>query len=230
MERFFNIFIVTTLVTATVFAQQKSNVKSDGKKIYGEANVVSNYVENGVSQSNKSWAIQSGFGYKMGTQARVGLWGSSVNYPGGSESVNLRPYFDVIIEFTPNSSAILKYELNRYFSSSNRDGAIFSLDLNIFNYHVLAHTNDNWEGTGNSSSRFGFQKEFPLAWSLILSAAAGYNQISAEGYNNYFDTRLGLGYKMGDGIFELVNTYNSSASQFNGRGDLAFFILLGVRF
>jgi hypothetical protein len=41
---------------------------------------------------------------------------------------------------------------------------------------------------------------------------------------------MSLGYKFADVTYELVNTYNSSSSQFSGRGDMTFLFGLNVKF
>lgn len=232
MHTFIKLFIYTFVFFAFLksHAQQAKDSKDSGKKLYGEASLTSNHVENGVTQSDKTWAIQSGFGVKLGQVVRVGVWGSSVKFPSNQETVNLRPYIDVKMDFTANAFATAKYHLNRYFASSDRDGTIIAVDINMFGYQVLYANNDNWEGTRASSTWYGFRKEFGLPQGLILTPTIGYSQLAANGATNYFDTRVTLGYKLSDALFELTHTYTSASAQFQGRADMALFLALSVKF
>jgi uncharacterized protein (TIGR02001 family) len=210
-------------------AQQRTDPKNTSNKLFGEAGIESNYVEHGVTQSDKGPALQLGLGYQMGPQARLGFWGSSVKYSDDSANINLRPYVDVKMDFTSNTNLVLGYEFNRYFSSDTRNGTLLRLDLASFNYHGLVQINSNWEGTASSATWFGFRKEFMLPKSFILTPTLGFTQLSATGYSSYFDTRVSIGYKFADILYELVNTWNSNSSQFNGRGDMAFLFSMNAR-
>ena len=199
------------------FAQTKSG-SDTARKIYGEALITNNYVDKGITQSDKSWALQSGFGYRMGPQARLGLWGSSIKLPTNDESVNLRLYFDVRMDFTTYTNLVLRYDFNRYFASDFHNGSIFTLDFQSMGYHILAEMNDNWEGTHTSATWFGFKKEFQIPWSLIFTPTLGYSQLSADGYKNYFDIRAMVGVRAAEVLYELGITTTSESSQFQGRG------------
>ncbi len=213
-------------------AQQRSDSKSDkSNKLYGEASIVTNYVDKGVTQSDKAPALQADLGYQMGPQARLGLWGSSVKFPSATENLNLRIYFDVKVDFTSNTNLVLRYDLNRYFQSDQHNGSILGLDFSSFNYHVLFQMDDNFEGLKSGSANwFAFKKEFQWARGFIFTPQLGYTQTAVSGYSSYFDTRVSIGYKFADVLYELVNTYNSSSSQFSGRGDLTFLFGLNARF
>jgi uncharacterized protein (TIGR02001 family) len=209
---------------------QKKDDTSSAKKIYGVAAVLTNYVDKGLTQSDKSWALQAGFGYQMGPQARLGLWGSSVKLPSNTENMNLRLYFDVKIDFTPNTGVILKYDFNRYFQSESHNGNILTADFLAFGYHITLEQNSNWEGTSNASTWFGFSKAYNLPASFIFTPQLGYSQLSTTGYNNYFDARAEVGYKFAEVMYAIAATYTSAPSQFNGQGDMAILFSLNAKF
>jgi uncharacterized protein (TIGR02001 family) len=218
------------LIALTANAQKRDDAGGGSRKIYGEATIFNNYVDKGVTQSDKNWALQSGFGYQMGSQARIGLWGSSIKLPTNSENLNLRFYFDVKMDFTTNSSLTIRYDFDRYFQSDIHNGTILGMDFSTFGYHVMVEQTSNWEATGSPTTWYGFSKDYNIPWSMILSPKLGYSQISASGYNNYFDGRLTLGYKFADVLYQMAMTYNSEASQFAGRGDMAFIFGLTAKF
>lgn len=214
--------------TPSTWAQSKE--ASSSKKLYGEATIVNNYVDKGLTQSDKTWALQAGFGYQMGSQARIGLWGSSVKLPSNSENLNLRLYFDVKMDFTSNTALTIRYDFNRYFQSDVHNGNLLGLDFLAFGYHIYMQQDSNWEGTSSAATWYGFAKEYSLPYSLIFTPKVGYNQLTSTDYSNYFDGRLTLGYKFADVLYSATVTYNSGASQFSGRGDMAFLFGLDVKF
>lgn len=221
-----------SLLSPRLWAQQKSDAKSDkSNKLYGEAAIVTNYVDKGVTQSDKAPALQAGFGYQMGPQARLGLWGSSVKFPSATENLNLRMYADIKMEFTSNTNMVMRYDFNRYFQSDQHNGSLLGLDLSTFGYHVLFEMNDNWEGLRSGGATwFAFKKEFQLPRGFVFTPQLGYTQTSAAGYASYFDTRTSIGYKFADVMYELVHTFNSNGSQFAGRGNMTVLFGLNVRF
>lgn len=227
-----SISVALLLSAGLALGQQRSDSGSaKSTKLYGEASIVTNYMDKGVSQSDKSPALQAGFGYQMGPQARLGLWGSSVKYPSAGENLNLRLYFDVKMDFTSNTNLVLRYDFNRFFQSDQHNGSILGLDFSSFGYHVLFQMDDNFEGLKSGGANwFAFKKEFQLPAGFLFTPQLGYTQTSVSGYSSYFDTRVSLGYKFADVLYELVNTYNSSSSQFSGRGEMTFLFALNVRF
>lgn len=219
--------LLVSLFSQVCWAQKES---SGSKKLFGEAAIVNNYVDKGLTLSDKTWALQAGFGYQMGSQARIGLWGSSIKLPSNSENLNLRLYFDVKMDFTTNTALVLKYDFNRYFQSDVHNGNILTANFQTFGYNVLIEQDSNWEGTSNPSTWFGFSKEYNIPYGMILTPQLGYSQLTASGYSNYFDSRLSVGYKFADVLYSATFTYNSAASQFAGRGDMAFLFGLNAKF
>lgn len=196
--------------------------------LYGEAGLTTNWIENGVSQTDKGFALQSGLGYKW-TQFRTGLWGSNVKFPGSDDTLNLRLYLMYKFVFTNNADLNVRYDFNKYFSAGDRNGSLIGLDLNIFKYHVLLDQNSNFEG-GGQSRRWGFMKDYQIPWNLNLNVNAGYNMVSDAGFTNYFDVKTQATYRYADITYALGNSFNSGSSQFGGRGDIAFFLSLGAQF
>lgn len=221
------LFHLATL--SSLQAQQRTDSKAAPNKPYGEAAIVTNYVEHGVTQSEKNFALQAGFGYQMGPQARLGVWGSNVKFPTDSANLNLRPYADVKIDFTSNTSMVLGYQVNRFFPSDAYNGTIVSIDFAPFSYHVLIEVNSNWEGSGTSATWFAFRKEYLWTRGFVFTPTLGYTQASGT-YAPFFNTRLAVGYKLADVLYEFVHSYNSSSSQFSGRGDMAFLFTVNARF
>jgi uncharacterized protein (TIGR02001 family) len=224
------VFLCLFLNASLSFAQKKEDAAAGANKLYGNATILTNYIDKGLTQSDKTYSLQAGFGYKMGPQAHIGIWGSSVKLPSNTENLNLRAYFDVKIDFSQNSNMVLRYDFNQYFRSETHNGNILSADFSTFGYHVIFEQNSNWEGSTNASTWYGLSRDFNLPYSLLFTPQVGYNQLATTGYTNYFDARVGLGYKFADVIYQLAATYATESYQFNGQGDPAIFLVIKANF
>jgi uncharacterized protein (TIGR02001 family) len=199
-------------------AQTPSASKSEAAKIYGEATFLSNLVKFGLSESRKDPSFQGGFGYKFGP-SRIGLWGSTVSFENSDESLNLRLIAEYKMEFTPNFWALPKLSLNRFYKSGDKNGLLLNVDFSMYGYMVKYERNDNWYGTKTSSQHYGFQKIWPSSWSINFLTYGGYNMLSAEGYTNYFDLRVGASINLSGLNYELVFNYANNSDQFEGSAD-----------
>ena len=197
-------------------------------RLYGDVQLTTDSIEHGLTQTDHSFALQTGIGYRW-PQFRLGLWGSNVKFSDSADNLNLRLFLITKLIFTPNADLNIHYDFNRYFKAGYRDGSIVSLDLRLYEYHVLYESNDNWEGIGDKGARYGFMKEWQIPYSLILNLNAGYNMIGSK-YDNFFDVKSQISYKTSDITYSFGNSFNSNSGQFKGRGDLAFFLSAAAQF
>lgn len=208
---------------------KKAVAQQSPSRLYGNVGLTTNYVDRGLTQSKKGPSINAGFGYWFGSTGRIGFEGASVGYTDENASVEMRLLTDYKFNFTPATDLKIRLDWVRYFSDSNRNKLIATLDQNIWGYHILASREDNFEGTKNPRNWFALHKDWAFTPSIQFNTTVGYSM--PEGYNSYFDTRLAATYLMGSSFnVALVNTYVSSASQFGGRADTAFFLVLEARF
>ncbi|MFN7729519.1 MAG: TorF family putative porin [Bdellovibrio sp.] len=208
-------------------AQEVSDSLQPGK-IFGEAALTTNWIERGVTQTDKGYALQAGFGYRW-TQFRAGLWGSNIKFPDSNDNLNLRLYIAYKFIFTTNADLTFRYDMNRYYQGGDLNGTILGFDLNIFEYHFLYDRDDNWEGAG-SSTRFGFVRDFQIPYNFMLNVNGGYNMVQADGFSNYFDVKTMVNYGYAGITYSLGNSINSNGGQFDGRGGLYFFLQLAAKF
>lgn len=199
------------------------------QKIFGEVNLLSNYVEKGLTQSDEKFSVQATLGYRW-VYFKAGMQGSSVTFPGNQENVNLKAFASYQFIWTQNADMTFRYDYSKYFASAQRDGNIFGFDINLFTYHMLIEKMDNWQGTKTNANYFGFRKDRPIPWNLIWDFSVGYTMLSVDGYNNYFDVKTGISYKYKEIGYSLNATYTSAASQLNGAGDLFGYVGLHARF
>ncbi len=208
-----------------VWAQQKPSATS---RMYGEVGLMSNYVDKGITQSNKNISVGAGFGYQFGSQGRIGIDAASVNYQNESANVELAGFGEYKFIFTPNADLRIRNDLVRYFSEGIRNKVKVLLDQNFFDYHVLLFREDNFEGTKKPRNWFAFHKDWNFSPSVIFPTTVGYSMV--ENFDNYFDTRVGVSYLAGNLTASAFHTWVSNSSQFNGQADMAFFIVVAAKF
>ncbi len=206
-------------------AQQRGPTAS---KMYGEVSLQSDYVDKGLTQSNKTISIGAEAGYWFGGQGRIGMHANSVNYVNESATVELAGFGEYRFVFTPNTDLRIRNDLFRYFSDSTRSKVAVLLDQNFFDYHVLLFREDNFEGTKKPRNWFAFHKDWIYSPSLQINTTVGYSMV--EDYDNYFDTRAGLTYLTGNVSASVFNTYVSNNSQFGDKADTAFFVAVAAKF
>lgn len=191
----------------------------------GDVTLLSHYVEDGLSQTDKAPSLQGSFWFNFGPQFRLGAWASNTKYPDSEDNFNLRGIGELTISFSPSSHASLSYARSQYYNGGDRNGNLLALDIVFMtDYQISYETNSNWEGTGNSSKRYGFGKTFTVFGDWKWANEIGYNDPSSNDFNPYFDGRTGIGKKWGVIFFEGSVTGTSESSQFHGAGDV-FFIL-----
>ncbi len=192
-------------------------------QLSGDVSLLSHYVKEGLSQSDKSPALQGSFWFNFGPQFRLGLWGSNTNYPNSDDHFLLRLMGDIKVSFSQNTSATLSYSQNQFYTAGDRNGHELGLHINLAQFRVLYDIDSNWEGTDADSKRYAFGLISNIGnWKW--NNEVGYNTPDLDSINSYFDGRTGLGTKWGVIFFEGAITATSESSQFNGAGDV-FFIL-----
>lgn len=221
---FFAMVLVSQLVSQTTFAQAKAG----SMEMFGEVGLHSNYVDKGLTQSDKTISVITNLGYQLGPQGRIGLNAASVKYQNESANVKLGIFGEYKFIFTPNADLRIRNDLVRYFSEGVRNKVEVLIDQNFFSYHVMLFREDNFEGTKRPRNWFAFHKDWDYSPNIQFNTTVGYSMV--EDFNNYIDTRVGATYISGKASFSLVNTYVSSSSQFSGRADTAYFVVINVKF
>jgi len=211
--------------------QNQQQANTNVPKMFGEFKLTSNYIEHGLSYSNSSWAMQPELGYQW-QNARVGLWGSNVQFPGSSESLNLRLYGWYKIIFSGGNDLKIRIDLSKYFADNTRNAENVIFDLNSGTHHFIIDSNPNWFGSRTRGTWLGYEKDWKVFWGLDYKLSTGYTMMGEGGaYSSFFDVKTGFGYKYSDIYYELLMNFNSGAGQFrNGIGEMAFLFQLGARF
>lgn len=221
------IFVVIHFLVSPAHAQGASQEIS---RMYGEITLMSNYVEKGLTQSDKNPSLGAELGYGFGAQGKIGFVAYSVKYPAEDTSVSMQAYGEYKFIFTPATDLKIRNDLVRYFSEDTRNNILIKLDQNFFGYHVLFEYEDNFEGTKSNRNWFGFHKEWPFYSIYQIDFTGGYSMLDLPGYNNYFDTKTGISYVKPNFSVGIFHTFTSQASQFHGQGDMFFLLELVANF
>ncbi len=218
------------LVSFQSLAQSENKPNSnDGTKFFFEGEFATNYVEQGVTQTESDPHFGGNLGYLINGQFLFSLAAGNVHYGTESVQLNLRPTIGYKMNFTTNADLMIKVLLNRFYKETGRNGMLIDLDLNLFGYHVLYLKNDNWEGTYTESSYLGFVADWPLGSDLIAKAELGYQSLSALGVSSYFHIRGSLGYKISQLILSVQGTW-TNATDLAGKAGPFLFLTMETKF
>lgn len=218
----FAVLFVGVLSSSSAFAQEERR-EIPSFKMTGELSLLTNYVERGLTQTNKDPALQGAVSFNFGPQFRMGLWGSNVNFQ-SSEHFLLKINAELMIPISLTTEVDLGYSNNKYFKTDTRDGGTVHLNIKFSQFRVRYETESNWEGTGSSSSHyiFGMLSDINPSWKW--DNEAGYNMLTADNYTNYFHVRTSALYKGGNSInYQISASATSAAEQFHGEGDIAIY-------
>lgn len=235
---FYTLILCITLSSETVFAQAPpanppagvgDAAPAEGSptfKLSGAAELMTNYVNRGLTETDKDPALQAAFWFNFGPQFRMGLWGSNVGYEGSETRFLLRANADVKINFSPTTNMIILVNNNNYFKPEGRNGWIYGAHINMSNLKFILESESNWAGTTSQMTYFALGYEADLDEKWKWPSQVGYSQIKADNYSNYIDFRTGIHYKSSVNIrykLDMTGLLNNAA-QFNGRGAYAFIL------
>ena len=214
------------------FAQTSGSSTSSTKPTFrmnGSAQLTSNYIEKGLTQTDGDPGLQADFWFNLGSQFRVGVWGANVSYDSASSShFWLKMNADVRVDFSQTSNLIIKYSNNQFFRSNNRDGNTIGIHLDFSSYKVLYEIDSNWQGTQEGATYAGLGKDFPIWNTWVWANQGGYTIPEADGVQSFFHYETGLGKKFQD-IFAIVSiSYSNASGAFKDQGELAGFLSVNV--
>lgn len=236
-------FFIVCFISSVAFAQAPppagaADINAEGKapgaptfKLSGGAELMTNYVHRGLTETDKDPALQASFWFNFGPQFRMGLWGTNVGYEGSDTRFLLKMNADVKVNFSETSHMIIMASKNNYFKPEDRNGWTYGLHFGFSKYKVLIENETNWHGTNSQLVYYalGYEHEINEKW--IWPTEIGYSQMRDDHYSNYFDFRTGIHYKSSVNIrYKLDFTGATNAGQFDGRAAYAFILAAQTEF
>lgn len=217
----------STFFCLNSFAQEDSKSDIPTFKMTGDVSLLTNFVEHGLTQTDKDPSLQGAFSFNFGPQFKLGVWGSNVNY-NSTEHFLLKVNAELKVVVSNTTDFKIGYFNNQYFKTDVRNGTTTYLVITSHGYRIRYEQNSNWEGHDESSTYYSFGKMYDLSQSWKWDNEVGYTMISdVPSIENFFDLRTAFLYKGGSNItYQITATATSAPSQFNGQGDV--FLLLGA--
>ena len=232
MIQFVLSILLTTLMTSLLvsefcFAQEKNN---EAGKFFSEATLSTNYIVKGLTQTLGDPVFQGGMGYNFG-MFRGGLFASNVRFPTENEHLQLKPYLQFVVDFTPDYIMYVGYEMSNYYKSGDRNFTETSIGMSVYGYKLMFLQSTNFEATQEASSHIAFSKTFDIPWSLKLEASLQSNSPQAvDTYKSYLDLGLKVRYDYQNMEVFSKLTGTSNSSQFSDkRGDYNIYVGVSAR-
>ena len=74
-------FLLIAIVLSTVCAKAEDRLKSNlaTNEITGDVQLMTQFVERGLAMSDNNPAMNASFLYNLGTQVKMGFWGSNIS-------------------------------------------------------------------------------------------------------------------------------------------------------
>lgn len=223
MRQFFSVFLSIFFSYVAQAADSKAGANSPTFRLSGDAQLMTHFVYRGLSYTDKDPGLNAGFYFNFGPQFKFGFAGSNVKFDDTHLWLSFKGL--VKVDFSADIYMNIYYANHRFYKSDSRNGNTLGTTIDIYSYKVQFDMDSNWEGTAQAAQYIGLSHEFKIPYELYFVPAFGYTMQKSSDYSNYFDIKTGLVYKTKQaGTWELAMTYNSNASQFNGRGDMFFYL------
>lgn len=223
--------LISILIGASCFAQSQERLKSNlaTNEISGEAQLVTHFVERGLSMSDKGPAMNASFLYNLGSQLRLGFWGSNVsNLSATDDNFWFKFLAEFNVDFKNNLSAQLYVSDNHFYKSDQHNGQRIGGLFSYYTYYFTLEWMSNLEGSKSSAEYLNVGKLFNYGNKIKYGGDIGVTNSHNANINIFFDARLLARYFLNTTTsFEAAATYNSYTSYFGSRADPAYY--LGVK-
>lgn len=218
----FRIFaFLLSAFAVSAHAAESTDSNNASFKMEGEASLMSNYVEYGLTHTDKDPALQGKYLFNFGPQFRMGVWGSNIAYEGSDTHFLLRINADIVVTFSKDSSMTIKVMDEHFFKPETRNGMISGLHFNFYGYGIRYEQINNFEGTEEAATSYAFTKTWDVWQTWHWENLIGYMMLDSSTLTNYFWLESFLGTKPGYLLYQGGISFNSNPSQFHGEGDLA---------
>ena len=219
--------LLTLCLFFPVLSWSQVQPESSGKKVSGDAALLTNYIWHGLTQTKLNPAIQSSIFYNLNKTLRFGAFGSNVNYTNASKAnALLKLMADINVQFSENVSFGIHYSDNRYYESDDRDGNTLGLDFEAYKFNFLYEQESNWQRLIVKSKYLRIQRTWDVFTNWKWENHIGYTQLQDSPIADYFDILTGIGTASGPYSWQIGLTTTSNNSQFGAAADTFIYLLL----
>ncbi|MFZ3228614.1 MAG: TorF family putative porin [Pseudobdellovibrio sp.] len=222
---YFCIFFISTYS----FAAEKQGSNAPTYLVSGDAELMSHFVDRGLSITDQNPALNASFLFNLGQQFKFGFWGSNISNV-SSQDDNLWLKIVGSIRIDVNANAKLDFYINddHYYKSDLRNGQELGFNLDYLVYFFQIEFMNNFQGTKTNAEYLKGGKTFVVAKDTTVSGSAGYTLQQSSPYSNYFDLKAMATYHVTQSLkFDAALTMTFAGSGYGGRGNP--FIMAGVK-
>ncbi|MBC7456965.1 MAG: hypothetical protein H7235_01975 [Bdellovibrionaceae bacterium] len=219
--------------SATCFAAaEKAGSNQPTYLISGDAQLLSHFIDRGLSMSDQNPALNASFLFNLGQQFRVGFWGSNIsNVTSADDNLWLKIVADVRVDISSTSRLVFYIHDDHFYKSNLRNGQEVGINLDYVGYLFQAEYFNNFQGTKTNGEYLKFGKKFPMAHNFNLIPTVGYTLQHANTLSNYFDFKMVAEYPINQFMgFELGGTTTSGANALNGRGGTYIYVAVKLAY
>lgn len=201
----------------------RSNLATN--QVSGDALLTTHFVERGLSMSNNTPAMNASFLYNLGSQVRMGFWGSNIsNITAADDNFWLKIMVEFNVEFSGGLNSEFYISDNHFYKSGQRNGQRIGVNFTYYSYFFGFEWMSNLEGTKNNGEYIYGGKMFGYKTRIKYGGQAGYTLSHNPALNSYFDLKvLGQYILNTDTHIEVAGTLMTNNSYFGKRGDPALF-------
>lgn len=229
MRLFLGMLIIFLGAYNPVLAQVSSSQDKTLAKLFGEFSLGSDYREKGITETDHGPFFMGSLGYAF-PKARMGIVAHNVKFPESEESLNMRLFISYKFEILNQVYLTPRFDLNNYFKSSNRNGTIMALNLDIYSWNIYYEKQDHFEGTEATQDWIGFGRKINFASNWALDSRVGYATYDNDLFSSAFDLKLAVEYQLKDFKPSIEATYHSQPDDYNGRADLGMYAKISAKF
>lgn len=213
-------------------AETKDDNSAANYSLSGNAQFLSHYIVKGLSYSDNNPAMNASFLAHLGSQVKMGFWGSNVsNLSAADDNFWFKLFIKMEIEFSDKVSATVFLHDNHFYKSSQRNGQNIGVDFNYKSYEFGFEWLSNYEGTKTNSEYFWFGKLYDYKKSFKFGGYSGLNYTHTPSIQNFFDFKVVGQYALNlNTITELGLTFNSNSAQFGIRDDPAIYAAIKLSY
>ena len=198
LNTFFATILFLLLSASAVFGADKSSSNQPTYLVSGDAQLLTHFIDRGLSISDQNPALNASFLFNLGQQFRVGFWGSNIsNVTSTDDNLWLKVVADIKVEISGSTKLIFYINDDHYYKSNLRNGQEVGTLIDTTGYFFQFEFFNNFQGTKTAGEYVKAGKKFPLGAYFTGTAAAGYTlQHSDNVYSNYLDGKATANYQL----------------------------------
>lgn len=236
MVRLFKIILLSQILAQSMaFAASDKKEDSGATPNFGASGfalLTSNFIDRGLAMTAEGPAINAQLLMHMGSQFKLGFWGSNVsNLNNPDDNVWIRYVGEIKIDFKPNMNFVTYVHDHHYYKSDTRNGLTLGVKVELMRFSGMFELINNYEGTHTGAEYINLGYTHRFKDSLRAAGYVGYTQQKADGINDYIDIKaVGIYQPLPNFHTDLGVTLTSDSGQLNQRGKFGYYLSFNFDF